>query len=288
MKSTASNIQRIDRVVDFLNEQVESTHSLQDLAEIAGISPYHFHRVYRAITGETPSGTVRRLRLARAAVMLKDTQKPVTEIAFDVGYESSQAFSKALRAMTGCSASELRQQPGKLDTAIRNLSSPPQQASGTQLEVKVLAIEPFKVIAARHVGPNEGQFKTFGTLFHWAEQRGLANGLNGIYGIPIDDIRGIPESECRFDCCFDLGPDVRPDNGYREALLGGGLYAVTRHVGPYEGLEEKYDLLFGAWLTSSGYALRGAPFYNRYLADPDTMPAEQWETDLYLPIEAVA
>ena len=284
MKTDKSNIQRIDRVVDYLNEQVESTPTLQDLAGIAGISPYHFHRVYRAITGETPSGTVRRLRLARAAVMLKDSQKPVTEIAFDVGYESSQAFSKALRAMTGCSASELRQAPGKLATVIRDLSGPPGLATAAPLEVKVLAIAPFKVIAARHVGPNEGQFETFGSLFRWAEQHGRANELNGIYGIPIDDIRGVPEAECRFDCCFDLGPDVAAGNGYREAQLGGGRYAVARHVVPYEGLEGKYDLLFGSWLTSSGYALREAPFYNCYLADPDTLPPEQWETDLYLPI----
>jgi len=90
-------VQRINMVVSYLNQHAEATPSLQDLADIAAISRFHFHRVYRALTGETPSGTIRRLRLARAAAMLKETAKPVTEIAFDVGYESSQSFSKAFR-----------------------------------------------------------------------------------------------------------------------------------------------------------------------------------------------
>jgi AraC family transcriptional regulator len=67
-----------DRIVEYLNEQVKLTPSLQDLAEVARISPFHFHRVYRAVTGETPSGTLRRLRIARALIMLRDTEKPIT------------------------------------------------------------------------------------------------------------------------------------------------------------------------------------------------------------------
>ncbi len=86
---------RINRIVDFLNTQVNSTPTLEDLAKVARISPYHFHRVYRAVTGETPFGTLRRLRIARAVMMLRDTKKSITEIAFDVGYDSSQAFSRS-------------------------------------------------------------------------------------------------------------------------------------------------------------------------------------------------
>ena len=123
-------IKRINRVVGYLNQQVIATPSLQDLADIAAISPFHFHRVYRAITGETPAATTRRLRLARAAGMLKETAKPITEIAFDVGYESSQSFSKAFREATGHSASDLRREPKKLAMVVKTLSSPPANAKG--------------------------------------------------------------------------------------------------------------------------------------------------------------
>lgn len=284
MEPDSSNIQRIGRVVDYLNEQVTSAPTLDELADIAGISRFHFHRVYRAITGETPAGTVRRLRLAHAVMMLKETQKPITDIAFDVGYESSQAFSKALRAATGHSASELRKDASKLESAIHGLASPPPPASGQPLEVRMQTVEPFVVVAARHVGPTPGLFQAFGALFGIIEEVGHAGDMRGIYGVPIDDVREVPE-ESRFDCCFDIGPKFQPDDRYRSLTLGGGRYAITRHVGHYDGLEDTYDRAFGGWLSESGRVLRDAPFYNHYLADPETLPPEEWETDIYIPIE---
>ncbi len=279
-----SYVRRIDRVIGHLNQQVKAGHTLCDLAGIAGISPFHFHRIYRAVTGETPAGTLRRLRLARGAALLKDGGKPITEIAFDVGYESSQAFAKAFRQMTGYSASGLRQQPQALDDVITELSSPPAQPVPQALEVRLVSVEPFKVIAARHVGPHEGLFSAYTELMDWVQKTGQADDFRGIYGIPIDDVRGVPQ-ECRFDCCFDLGTGARPGEDHHEVMLGGGHYAVTRHVGPYAGLEEKYDFLYGSWLEATGYPLREAPFYNHYVTDPETRPPEEWETDIYLPVE---
>jgi len=276
--------ERIDRVVEYLNEQMGASPTLQDLAGIAGVSPFHFLRLYRAITGETPSATVRRLRLARAANMLRDTQKSITEIAFDVGYESSQAFSRAFRRETGSSASALRRDLDVLAAVIGRLSRPPGHPAVNALEVRLVSIEPFKVIASRHVGQQGGLFKTYGELFRWAESSDRAKDLKGIFGIAIDDPRSVPEEECRFDCCFDLGADVEPGKGYRELVLGGGLYAVTRHVGPFEGLEDKSDFLYGTWLPASRYALRDVTGFNHYLADPDTLPPEQWETDVCIPV----
>jgi AraC family transcriptional regulator len=277
-------IERIDRVVGYLNEQTEATLTLQALADIAGVSRFHFHRLYRAITGETPSATLRRLRLARAAGMLKDTQKPITEIAFDAGYESSQAFSKAFRRATGSSASGLRRDERRLDAVIAELSSPRQRPTRNTVAVRLVSVEPFKVIASRHVGPQKGLFSAYGELFRWAEKRGWAKDLRGIFGVAIDDPGSVPEEACRFDCCFDFGPDVKPENDFRELVLGGGLYAVTRHVGPYEGLEEKSDCLYGTWLPASGYTLRDVTGFNRYLADPDSAPPEKWETDICIPV----
>ncbi len=278
--------ERIDRIVQYLNEQVESTHSLLDLAEIAELSPFHFHRVYRAVTGETPSGTLRRLRIARALMMLRDSTKPITDIAFDVGYESSQAFSKAFRQLTGCSATEARTNHDKLNNLLNELSGAQGPTTDRELEVRLVSVDPFKVVAARHAGPPEGLFTAFGDLYNWAENNGLLEDFRGIYGIPIDDPRDRVD-DARFDCCFDFGPAADPGDEYSEARLGGGLYAVTRHVGPYEGIDEKYDYLYGPWLLSSQYELSDIPSYNHYLNDPANAPPERWETDVYVPIKEI-
>ena len=292
MKSSTqkSYYERIERVVGFLSEQVDNNPSLETLADVAAISPFHFHRVYRAVTGETPSGTVRRLRLAKACFLLKDTRKPVTQVAFDVGYDSPQSFAKAFRSGTGFSPTEIRKSPTALNEVMTLLSSPGEalKKEVRNIEVKVVSVDPFKVIASRHLGPHKGLSKASGELFDWAEKAGLVESLKGIYGIPIDDPRGMPEKECRFDCCLDFGPDATAGGSFRKDNLGGGFFAVARHLGPYDGLEDKYDYLYGPWLNVSGYSLRQRPFFVHYLQDPDTVPPEEYETDIYIPIEKTA
>jgi len=285
--STAETyLERIDRVVGFLSDHVENAPSLKAMANIAAISPYHFHRVYRAITGETPSNTLRRLRLAKACVLLKDAEISITRIAFDVGYDSLQSFSKAFRTGTGHTPSALRDNAAALDDILASLSSSASRGEVQgNIEVKVVSLEPFNVIASRHRGPPDGLFQAFGTLFEWAIGAGYENRLQGIYGIPLDDPRDVPAAECRFDCCFDFGPDVSGDGKFDALELGGGRYAVTRHQGPYEGIEEKYDYLIGSWVSTSNFSLRDHPIFNHYLKDPETVPPDQWETDLYVPIE---
>ena len=79
-------------------------HTLESLAAVAHMSPYHFHRVYREVTGESVVETVKRLRLAQAAQRLTDAAQ-VTAVAHDAGYDSPQAFARAFRDFTGVSPS---------------------------------------------------------------------------------------------------------------------------------------------------------------------------------------
>ena len=148
MKSSTQKtyFERIERVVGFLGNQVDNNPSLQTLADVAAISPFHFHRGYRAVTGETPSGTLRRLRLAKACGLLKDRANSVTQVAFDVGYDSSQSFATAFRSGTGFSPTELRHDLAKLDKVLILLSSPKgtPDKEDESIEVKVVSLEPFK------------------------------------------------------------------------------------------------------------------------------------------------
>ncbi len=285
-----SHYARVERVVEFLRDHVDKNPTLGTLADVAAISPSHFHRVYRTVTGETPSGTLRRMRLAKACFLLQDKSRPVTEVAFDVGFESAQSFAKAFRTATGFSPSEIRRNSKRLDSAEKLFSRPNTPATNkrSNIEINVVSVEPFQVIASRRHGPPDSLFSAFGELLEWAQSTGLAERLQGIYGIPIDDHRDTPEAVCRFDCCFDFGPQVNAPGKFRIDDLGGGEFVVARHVGPYDGLDDVYDYLYGQWINDSAYSLRDGPLFNHYLNDPDTIPPERWETDVYVPVEKTA
>lgn len=92
---------RMLRVLKHIQQNLDEELSLEDLAGIACFSPYHFHRIFRGMLGESTREHIRRLRLERAAVQLKRSDASVTMIAFDAGYETHEAFTRAFKAMTG-------------------------------------------------------------------------------------------------------------------------------------------------------------------------------------------
>lgn len=104
--------ERMLRVLVHIQQHLDEELSLEGLAGVAAFSPYHFHRIFRGMLGEPVKEHIRRLRLERAAMRLKHSDMPVTMIAFEAGYETHEAFTRAFKAMGGLSPSEFRSRNG--------------------------------------------------------------------------------------------------------------------------------------------------------------------------------
>ncbi|KPK78515.1 MAG: hypothetical protein AMS25_14940 [Gemmatimonas sp. SM23_52] len=118
---------RINRVIDYIDAHIDQDLSLQTLARVASFSPYHFHRIFGALMGETLSHFIQRLRIERAATMLiHNPKKSITQVAFDCGFSGSAAFARAFREAFGMSASQWRsggyQSDRKMGETDRNLA----------------------------------------------------------------------------------------------------------------------------------------------------------------------
>src|SRR6185503_18854351 len=88
----------VRRTVAEIESRLDDPPGFRELADRAYLSPYHFHRIFRAMVGESPKELVRRLRLERAAYRLRHGTDAVVDIAVQAGYESQQAFAKAFQA----------------------------------------------------------------------------------------------------------------------------------------------------------------------------------------------
>lgn len=282
-------LQGIDRAVALLQHAVDAGAELPDpgqLAEAAHLSPFHFHRVYRALTGETPGGTVLRLRLLRALRLLADPAQPVTEAALAVGYETPQAFARAFRQAFDASPSELRGQAERLAQAIAQCSQAPalEREPAAELRVEVVSVEPFRVIAVRHRGDFDGLNLVYGRVFEWAATQGLVEHVTGIYGVPYGDPRDAPTAGLDFDCAVAFDRPAEPGDGLIAEDLGGGEWARFRHVGSFDLLDEVTDAMLAGWLADSGRELRDEPLFHHYLDDPEQTPEALLRTDIYLPL----
>ncbi|MGD2134068.1 MAG: AraC family transcriptional regulator [Maricaulaceae bacterium] len=282
---------RIERAVALIANRLEEPPSLEELAAKAAISPFHFHRVYRAMTGETAAETTRRLRIARAASLLAEAARTVTDIAFEVGYESSQSFAKAFRQVAGVSASEARAAPDRLAALAETLARPAEIAAhDAPLEISIVSVEPFKAAALRRIGPHRELYHGYEALFGWATEAGLVSHVRGIWGVPLDDQHGTADADRVFDCCIQLDAAFTDDAAasVRAIELGDGeVWARARHVGPYEALDDFYDLLYPQLLALPEYEIAEGATLNCYIDTPEDSPPEKRRTDVHVPLRRI-
>src|SRR5262245_55154987 len=98
----------VRQTVDEIERRLDDPPDFRELAASAFVSPYHFHRMFGALVGESPRELARRLRLERAAVRLRHTQTPIGEVANEAGYLAPEAFTKSFQAAYGVSPSAFR------------------------------------------------------------------------------------------------------------------------------------------------------------------------------------
>ena len=92
---------RVFHAMNYISRNIKRDLSLEEIAETASFSMFHFHRIFKAVAGETVAGFTRRLRLELAANrLLSVKQNDITTIAMDCGFSSSQNFAKAFRIDT--------------------------------------------------------------------------------------------------------------------------------------------------------------------------------------------
>jgi AraC family transcriptional regulator len=284
--------ERILRVLVHIQERLDDDLSLEELARTACFSPFHFHRVFTALVGESVKEHVRRLRLERAAYRLRYTEDPVTRIAFDAGFQAHESFTRAFRALFGVSPSRYRgahrapapsqvhyRPDGKL-TAFE-----PVKRGGPAMEVRIENVPPRRVAFMRHVGPYEEVGRTWEKLAKWAASRGLVGPDTLAVGVPYDDPEVTPADKLRYDACLTVNGPFQPEGEVGEQVVAGGECAVLRHRGPYRAIGETYHRLYGGWLPQSGREPAAAPsFVVGRITPPDT-PPEDLVTDLCVPLK---
>src|SRR5690348_5439381 len=108
IQANSEYVQRINRVIDHLRGNLDRQVKLEELAKVACFSEFHFHRIFSAVSDETLNNFTNRIRLEKAARLVRYTDRSLTDIALDCGFSSSATFSRAFRASYDTSPSQFR------------------------------------------------------------------------------------------------------------------------------------------------------------------------------------
>jgi AraC family transcriptional regulator len=298
----AAVVRALGRVMGSL----DATLNLRALAREAALSPFHFHRIFRGIVGETPLELHRRLRLERAAAHLVTTDASITRLAFDAGYETHEAFTRAFRQAYGTSPSDLRQRAHGRPAGLRPLQTflsarcgvhfgdsadafvTPPSTQEVTMNVTIEDMPAIRVAAVRHVGAYNRIVEAFQRLGAIAAPAGLQRDDAMMLAIYHDDPETTPVEQWLSDACLSVGEGVALPEGVFEQRLTPGLYARTTHLGPYRRLGDTWSRLMGEWLPRSGQRVGSGWSYEVYRNNPQDTPQDDLRTDLYLPLAEAA
>ncbi len=287
--------ERMLRVLVHIQQHLDDALRLEELAAIAHFSPYHFHRVFRGMVGESVMEHVRRLRLERAALRLKQTDAAITHLAFEAGYETHEAFTRAFRRLFDASPSQYRERhqvtPAPRvrsgvhyvpDGKLRDFTSAREESD--TMDVKLLKMDPMRVAFVRHTGPYQEVGEAWGRLCGWAGPRGLFGPQTRMLGLCHDDPEVTPPDKIRYDACMTVGPNVQAEGEVGVQETPGGEYAMTVHQGPYENLAKTYAAVCGQWLPQQGREPKSGPSIEIYLNSPEETKPEDLVTEVYVPV----
>lgn len=289
--STRSDYEeRLSRARRYLERHLDEPLSLEELARVACFSPFHFSRIYAAMCGESLMATWRRLRLERAAFALRYSERSITELAFEAGYETLEAFGRGFRKQTGLSPSTYRRcmrftGDAGLDTPRQALLSDPHPEGGHPMDVTIQTFEDLRVAYLRHIGPYQTCDAAWQKLCSNPGLRASFGPHTLAIGIGYDDPDTTEASKIRLDVCVTIPETFVVPEGLLTQTLQGGEFAVLRHVGSYAGLHDCYRHLYGHWLPKSGREPKAAPAMEIYRNDPDTVSEAELITDLCLPLK---
>jgi len=290
-------VERVNRAIDFILQNLDESLKLEVVARAACFSPFHFHRIFRLLVGESLNDFVKRVRLERALTqMSRKRRASLTDIAFACGFGSSTDFSRCFKERYGVPPSRfdvdsfrLKQREewelAVIDPQQRNLLKRlPPGTNRDGFTVRLRKLPPRQVAYVRvqnAFGPGAVEHAAE-RMVQWAEARGLAEGQ--WLGYMWDDPEIVALERCRYDVGLvvsemtpegEIGRIEFPAMQLAEVEVRGGIDLEMRAL----------DWLFGTWLPASGFVPTDQPCFEAWLGRPFAQGKQRFELLLQIPIE---
>ncbi len=291
---------RINRVFEYIDENLDADLSLNTISEVAFFSPFHFHRIFKFLMGETINEYVIRRRVEKAALDLLHTTLGVTEIALKYGFNDNSTFTRSFKKFYQVSPSEFRKQNPNRFSKIRQLESKNGQVypdrekyicaidnlknwikMNAQIEVK--EVPKMDLVYVSNMGP-----KTMGAAFErlirWGTPRGLIHENVKLVTIYHDSYKVTEASKVRMSACIVIDGHVEPEGEVGLTSIDEGKYIVGSYeIGLHE-FEKAWTALF-IWMNENGYKKADKNPFELYHNDFNEHPEKKAIVDFHIPVE---
>src|SRR5688572_2312402 len=270
------------RVLIHIQSRLDGDLSLRTLARVSHVSPFHFHRKFRALVGETVKGYVQRVRLERAAIRLLLHRESVWGVALDAGFRNHETFCRAFKKRFGVSPRSYRRRATDAKRAGESNGSHAIEESGRTFKLsktRVVEVAETHLACLRHVGPYEHVPPgLWDRLTVWAGRSGVPGPLV-LFGIAHDAPGITAPDRLRFDAGVRIPRPMALRGAIACQTLSAGPFSLTTHLGHFRTLARAYRTLVARLKRLAGYDVLGLPAVEVYRTTKIDSESEINETD---------
>ena len=265
MQTLTVDSERLLPILVYIQTYLDEDLSLGHMAQRAGLSPFHFHRVFRDLIGETLKQYTQRLRLERAAYQLRIRHASILDIALSAGFRTHETFTRAFKRRFKTTPQKFRQAHGRF--AIQDNQHATRQPLNKYTQkyqiskVTTQALRPISVAFIRNLGSYlDVDVQSYDILIAWAKSKQLYREDNLLIGIGHDDPNITPVDKLRYDACLQIPGPIKPEGNIGYQTIPAGYYGVMSYVGPYGvTMLEAYHDMFRQLLQKKEYDIIGLP-----------------------------
>jgi DNA gyrase inhibitor GyrI/AraC-like DNA-binding protein len=253
---------------------------LDIIANQINVSQQQLLRIMRSSLNEPLYSYVARQRVERAVLYMQSEEMSLTKLAFMVGYESPQSFSKAFKKHFGISPKVY------LDKLQAHLESYVKSCGNRQshLQSEVSEEDDMDLVYIRifgKYGESEPYETAWNKLVRFLSNNQALSSATRFIGLSFDDPNVTKHEQCRFYACASVQKKISPAGEFGTIRLRKGKYAVYTLKGSYSGLQELYNNIS----VNFDYSLRHGMAFEEYLNSPHNTKEEDLLTKIFIPIQ---
>lgn len=282
MNSVEDYVRCVLKVLIYIERHLDEELTLEGIAKIACYSPYHFHRIFQGIVGESIHHYVKRLRLERAAERLGMTDHAVTEIALDSKFETPSSFTKAFKEAIGSSPKRFRADHQRMKMMMKKMNEL-QMITPDKIE----KISDLPLLFVRRYGDyNVSTAEAWKAMFQFIDENKIPHDKLRYFGLFHDNPEITSEEKLRCDAAILAPEGVKEKGEVTRQTLKGGNYAIFTHLGSHDLLEATFNRVFLKWLPTSQQTFdeKRPCFCEHFNLDYSYTQPEKLVTKIYIPL----